>query len=60
MRHTLTAVRPSRARGTANPFAIGAVFVGAGVFVLLGAFGAESLVAGTGGLPLYALATGWP
>ena len=56
MRHTLTAVRPSPARGTANPFAIGAVFVGAGIFVILGAFGGENLAAGTGGLPLYALA----
>jgi hypothetical protein len=65
MRYTLTTPRPWTARGAGdrplrdrgvqNPFGIGAVLIGAGVFVVLAAFGAGALSPG-GGLPLYAFA----
>lgn len=55
MRHTLTTSRAWPARRT-NPFGIGVVLLGVGAFVLLGAFGAEALSTGRGGLPMYAFA----
>jgi hypothetical protein len=53
MRTTLTAARSLPARGAANPFAIGAVLLGVGSLVVLGAVGADTLLSGTGGLALY-------
>ena len=56
MRDIVTASRPLHARGATNPYSIGAVFIGAGVFVVLGALSADMLASNTGGLPIYGLA----